>query len=203
MNEWRRKKTGGKVDKVQGDRMTPEERGLAERYHGLIFTFLRENKLNNNDYYGIAAIGYCKAVMRYCRNENLKKYSLTTIAWYGMRREVGNEREKRQRIKRNAPLVSLDAAQNGDESLSLHGCIGKMDIHIEEITESEIKQEIISRLDMVQRQQLECVLQGYSIKESAEILKIPKSKAYKIQKAIKQATYEIMKMTDWEVKERA
>lgn len=180
---------------LQADRMSQEEIEVAEKYHRLIFTFLNVNKLNESDYYGLAAIGYCKAVKKYFRDKELKeKYSFTTIAWARMKTEIQNERQKRRRLKRKADIISLDIAINGEESLSLYNCIGEPDSGIAELPTTETEHEIKGRLEVEQRQQLDNILKGYTIKESAEIMHISKKAAYRNQKTIKEVAAEVLKI---------
>lgn len=175
--------------------MSQEETAIAEKYHRLIFTFLNENKLSESEYYGLAAIGYCKAVKKYFRNEELKeKYSFTTIAWAKMKTEILNERQKRRCQKRKANIISLDATINGEDSLILHNCIGEPDSGITELPTAETEHEIKGRLEAEPRQQLENILKGYTIKESAEIMHISKKAAYRNQKTIKEVAAEVLKI---------
>lgn len=175
--------------------MSQEETVIAEKYHRLIYKFLNKNKLSEGEYYGLAAIGYCKAVKKYCGNEELKKnYSFTTIAWAKMKTEILNERQKYRTLKRKAEIISLDASINGAESLFRYNCIGELDFGLGELPIEETKWEIKSLLEAEQRQQLENVLKGYSIRESAEIMKISKRAAYKNQKVIKEIAAEVLKI---------
>lgn len=69
--------------------MTAEQRKLAEANHDLVGAFLRENKLPEEQFYDVVIFGYLCAVQQYCENPNLKKkYSLATLAWKKMKREL-------------------------------------------------------------------------------------------------------------------
>ena len=179
---------------VQSERLSPEEKQLAERYHRLIFTFLNEKHLNEREYYGLAAIGYCKAVKQYCTVERLQQWSFTTVAWKKMCSEIYNERQKRRRLKRAAEVLSLDAPVAGEEMLTLQNCIGDLDLGIEELPGKELEREIKGRLEAGQRQQLENILKGYTIRESAEIMHISENRAYKNQREIKRIAREVMEV---------
>lgn len=177
---------------VHSEKLSPEEKQLAEKYHRLIYTFLNEEHLNEREYYGLAAIGYCKAVKQYCAREQLRQWSFTTVAWKKMCCEVYNERQKRRRLKRAAEVLSLDAPAGGEEPQTLYNYIGDLDSGIEELPVIELQREIKERLGAGQRQQLENILKGYTIRESAEIMHISASAAYKNQREIKRVALEVI-----------
>ncbi len=177
---------------VHSEKLNPEEKQLAEKYHRLIYTFLNEEHLNEREYYGLAAIGYCKAVKQYCTKERLQQWSFTTIAWKKMCCEIYNERQKRRRLKRAAEVLSLDAPVGGEEQWTLYDCMGDLDSGITELPELEFECQIKERLGADQRQQLENLLKGYTIRESAEIMHISVSTAYKNQREIKRVALEVI-----------
>lgn len=51
--------------------MTDEQRKFAEENHGLIFKFLSKYNYSYEEYYDLAAIGYCNAVLTY-KKDNTK-----------------------------------------------------------------------------------------------------------------------------------
>ena len=64
--------------------MTDEQRKMAEQNHNLIYGFLNNNNLDEEEYYGMAAIGLCKAVMSY----DHKRGKLSTLANKCMKNEI-------------------------------------------------------------------------------------------------------------------
>lgn len=78
---------------MEDKRLTEKERLFAEKWHGLIYSFLHENNLTENEYYDVAALGYLRAVTRYSREPKLREYSFSTIAWQAMRSAVGNKKK--------------------------------------------------------------------------------------------------------------
>ena len=70
---------------MEDKRLTEKERLIAVKWHGLIYSFLHENNLTENEYYDVAALGYLRAVTRYSREPKLREYSFSTIAWQAMR----------------------------------------------------------------------------------------------------------------------
>lgn len=68
--------------------MTDEQRKLAEDNHDLVYKFLKENHLSVDQYYDVVIFGYLCAVQEYCEKTNLKHFSLATLAWKKMKREL-------------------------------------------------------------------------------------------------------------------
>jgi RNA polymerase sigma factor (sigma-70 family) len=65
--------------------MNDQQRKLASDNHNLIYSFLNKYGLNSDDYYDIAAIGFCKACINY---DDSKGHALSTYAYYIMLNEV-------------------------------------------------------------------------------------------------------------------
>ena len=88
--------------------LTAEQRKLAEANHDLVGAFLRENKLPEEQFYDVVIFGYLCAVQQYCENPNLKKkYSLATLAWKKMKRELVHYYNYLGSDKRSYHTVSL------------------------------------------------------------------------------------------------
>ena len=58
--------------------LTPEQQAFAEEHHGLILDFMEKHSLDD-DYYGLLAQRYLKVVVRYLTEEELRKYSFSTV----------------------------------------------------------------------------------------------------------------------------
>ena len=69
--------------------LTPEQQAFAEEHHGLILDFMEKHSLDD-DYYGLLAQRYLKVVVRYLTEEELRKYSFSTVVWYHLRSELSN-----------------------------------------------------------------------------------------------------------------
>lgn len=96
-----------KIENIQP--LTEEQKKLAEENHQLIYSFLNSKKLNSEEYYGIAAIGYVAAIRTY----DPSKGRLATIAYTAMYNEVKKHWHYLSRKK-------YDPENNGYELLSLH-----------------------------------------------------------------------------------
>lgn len=95
--------------------LTPEERAVAERNYWIVGSFLRAQKLPQDEWFDVVIFRYLLTVERWFREPKLYRYEFTTIAWNAMRSAVGNER-KRQR--RRIQTVSLDDPVPGTDGLT-------------------------------------------------------------------------------------
>lgn len=66
-------------------RLTEEQRKLVEENHNLIYGFLNQYKLDDEDFYDLASIGLCKAAMKYNAD---RKEKFSTFAYTCMNNEV-------------------------------------------------------------------------------------------------------------------
>lgn len=64
--------------------LTKQEQELAENNHNLIYTFANQKNLDIDNYYGILAIGLCKAAKSF----DLEKGKFSTIAYSCMENEL-------------------------------------------------------------------------------------------------------------------
>lgn len=87
--------------------LTDEQRLLAEQNHNLVYSFLKEHNLSESQYYDIVIFGYLCAVQDYCENDNLKKYSFSTIAWKNMKRELSHHTNYLKAKKNAYETVSI------------------------------------------------------------------------------------------------
>ena len=71
------------------DQMTPAEQAFAEEHHRLYLKFLGQYGLDE-EYYSVLLERYLRTVMKYCRDEHLRKYRFSTILWQNLRSELDN-----------------------------------------------------------------------------------------------------------------
>lgn len=86
-------------------KMTDEQRQFAEDNHDLIYSFLHKYNLPLNameDYYGLAAIGFCKAVITFDKEQG---NTFSTYAYYCMLNQV---RWDKRLVKNKLQLTSYE-----------------------------------------------------------------------------------------------
>lgn len=154
--------------------MTQEQQSFAAENHNLIYTFLRDRRLNMEDYYDIVVFGYLEAVRRYCNLAELrKKYAFSTIAWRKMKDELYKHFEKQSRCVRKVVTVSLDSAYGKDSELSLSDIISGPDYLYEEMEADMLWDDITGILTKPQAETLRMRADGYSVREIAAARRSP------------------------------
>lgn len=64
--------------------LNKEQQAFAADHHGLVYKFLNENRLPEDEFYDVIIFGYLRAVYRYFNEPKLQKYSFATISWKSM-----------------------------------------------------------------------------------------------------------------------
>lgn len=87
--------------------LTPEQRVFAAEHHGLVFAFLKKNRLDEAEYYDVVIFGYLRAVVRYFTEPALREFTFGTIAWQAMRGELSNHRRKQEYRLNDDDVISI------------------------------------------------------------------------------------------------
>ena len=89
--------------------LTAAQKYLAEQNHNLIYAVLKNNGWSIDEYYGIAAIGLCKAASNYDKRRGV---AFTTYAYSVIRNSVLDDIKRQRAYKRSAyKTVCLDEAR--------------------------------------------------------------------------------------------
>lgn len=124
--------------------LTEEQKRLAEDNHNLIYGFLRRRNYSIEEWYGVAAIGLCKAAAVF---DPAKGYAFSTIAYVCMKRAIyGVKRDMRSQKRDGGAVISLDAEQLEDVSL-----LGKTPDHVNYADEAIVQLELKEFLASVPR----------------------------------------------------
>lgn len=114
--------------KCLNDPLSDEERIFAELHNNLIYGFLHKFKLPIDDWYGVAAVGYLKAVKKWFARSDLHVYSFSTIAFNNMRSEINAELRKcKSRVKCISLYDVIPGTKNltyGDILCDPRDCVG-------------------------------------------------------------------------------
>lgn len=145
--------------------LTEEQKKFAEENHNLIYSFLMNKKLNLEEYYDIAAIGFCKAVKSY----ESSKGTFSTYAYICMSNEIKmNWRRTEQRAQEyGVVLISLDEPIIGTEDLTIKDTLPHPE-SVESLLKYEEYLEIINSLPPPMDKMVDLCIQGYSQSEIAQ-----------------------------------
>ncbi len=154
------------------DKLTPEEQAFAARNHGLLLSFMRSYRLDD-EMYGALSIRYLKTVHRYLTEPKLRQYSFSKVLWMNLRSEMSHELRKTNKSLSCVQLnEELDAAQDPD------------DLDCEELWEA--LERVLTKREL---EVLEHRTQGRSYREIASLcritIKAAAGRLYRLRKKIR------------------
>lgn len=88
----------------QLETLNDEERKFVEENHNLVYSFLRKNNLDIEEYYDIAIFGLIEAVKKY----NVSRGTFSTFAYICMLNKVRMEMRKVRSRNKGVKTISLD-----------------------------------------------------------------------------------------------
>lgn len=152
--------------------LTKEQQAFATAHHSLVYKFLNENRLPEDEFYDVVIFGYLRAVYRYFNEPKLQKYSFATIGWKSMQGALSNYNRYQSRRKRNMEVLSIHVGLYPDgapleETIPAHDPIMQqleMDLLLHELAGRVSKQQ----MDIVHLKQ-----GGYGIREIARTQNVP------------------------------
>ena len=87
--------------------LTKEQQEFAAEHHGLVYKFLNDNHLSEDEFYDVVIFPYLTAVRDYCNSSSAQKYSFSTIAMRQMKFRLCDYFRAQERHKRNAEILSI------------------------------------------------------------------------------------------------
>ena len=154
--------------------LTKEQQDFAAEHHNLVYAFLRNKRLLEDDYYDVIIFGYLQAVQKYLLREELRRqYAFTTIAWRAMERDLINHYKAQSRPMRKAVTISLESMTYEDERLTLAEVVPGPDYRMEQLEAKFLWDEISNMLTKPQAEALRMRADGYSVREIASARRSP------------------------------
>ena len=87
--------------------LTKEQQAFATNHHGLVYKFLNENHLPEDEFYDVVVFAYLKAVKDYFNSPSAQKFSFSTIATRQMKFRLYDYFRTQERRKRNMEVLSI------------------------------------------------------------------------------------------------
>ena len=143
--------------------LTQAESDFAAEHHDLIYGYLNQAGLPEDDFYDISVFGYLRAVRKYLARPELRRYSFSTIAYRAMSCDVHHSREYWLRQKRRAEVTSFNE-----------------ELHTPDLTDTVAEacekvvsfQELAGKLTGTQRRIASLRCEGYRDREIAAICRL-------------------------------
>ena len=172
--------------------LTEAERKFAEENYCLISRFLRYSRLDQEEFYDIAALGYLLSVEIYLNNAELrKKCCFKAVSYMYMRRAVYRYCRQQKAMKR----CSADGKDTSFEVMENY--IEKSAYYAESYSSLECREavkQIESSLTAEQRKIFRDRIKGYSLKEIAENIKVDPKRVYQQFGKIKNVAAKVMEI---------
>ena len=150
---------------------TKEEQQFAEENHDLVYAFLNEKKLSEDEYYDVVVFGYLRAVQEFCEISKHRKYRFSTFAWKRMQEVMNDHYKYLYRAKRNAVVISLDEPIGEDTALRLEDVISYDDC-LYEIRTELLLHELAVQLPEREMRIINMKIRGSKLQEIAKAEKL-------------------------------
>lgn len=170
--------------------LTTEEQNFATDNHSLVYKFLNENRLPENEFYDVIIFAYLQAVRDYLATERLKKYSFATISWRAMTRRLQNYFKSQNCQKRTAEVISIhmEVLSNG---MTLEQCISGTNPLMEELEMQFLLHDLAGRLSRQQMELIHLKTSGYNMRYIANNQKIPMKRVKELLNDIRKVLLEV------------
>mgnify|MGYP000821598868 FL=1 len=87
--------------------LTKEQQTFATAHHSLVYKFLNENRLPEDEFYDVVIFGYLKAVRDYFSDLTAQQFTFSTIANRRMKFCLFDYFRTQERRKRNMEILSI------------------------------------------------------------------------------------------------
>lgn len=148
--------------------LTKEQREFAAERHGLVYAFLNERGLSEDDYYDVVIFGFLRAVKRYFTEPNLQKYAFSTIAWQAMQQSFSSHHRALSSQKRKGYTISLSSVAFGDEYLLLEEVLSVPDPLMAQLETELLLHDLAKRVSGQQMAVVRMKTAGYGVREIAK-----------------------------------
>ena len=172
-------------EKINDYPLTEEQKRLAEDNHNLIYGFANKKNLDVEEYYGVLAIGLCKAARIF---DSSKGYQFSTVAYTCMGNEV-KQIWKKEMAPSRIPSDCLTSynkqvrANEGNESVELINIISQKLKNDFDTSRADIS-EFFNTLSEKQKIVLTKAIIGYQEAEIADYLGISQPQVSRYKKRI-------------------
>lgn len=155
---------------MKQQKLTTQEAAFAAEHHDLIFRYILKKGLSEDEYYDVLVFGYLRSVRRYLRNEELRRYSFSSIAWRAMDSSYSHYLSYKTAAKRNASVLCLHEPDHN--AYTLEETIADVYDMAEDVIQRISAAETMKAFDATERRIVALLAEGYRFPEIAETLGI-------------------------------
>lgn len=170
--------------------LTKEQQDFAAEHHGLVYKFLNDNRLPEDEFYDVVIFPYLNAVRDYCSNKSAQEYSFSTIAIRQMNFRLYDYFRTQERRKRNAEIFSIHLGLYPD-GLPLEETLPAQDSLLLELEMRQLLHELAGRVSSQQMNIVRMKGYGYGIREIASREKLPMKRIKELLEEVRVAFSEL------------
>ena len=152
--------------------LTKEQQTFATAHHSLVYKFLNENRLPEDEFYDVVIFGYLKAVRDYFSDLTAQKFSFSTIATRQMKFRLYDYFRTQERRKRNMEVLSIHVGLYPDGA-PLEDTIPAHDPIMQQLEMDLLLHELAGRVSKQQMDIVHLKQGGYGLREIARTQKVP------------------------------
>lgn len=176
---------------------TKQKKKFAEENHNLIYSFLNKHNLSIDEYYDVAAIGYCKAVQNF---DSSRGVSFSTYAFYCMmnscRMEIRNSKYLRTIPKDKLVYYQQNITNGKDQEYNLEEILVEDKLCLEdEVTTNLAFKHFLDTIDKRDAEILKLLVKGRTQIEIAEDLNMSQSYVSRLIKNIRKKLEKYLNVT--------
>lgn len=146
--------------------LTPEQRDFAAKNHNLVYSFLNDKHLPEDEFYDIVIFGYLQAVRTYFSKPAARKYSFSTIAYRRMRFSLADYFKSMYDNQCIRADISLDDSSYPD-GLLLEERTPSHDTLMLQLEANLILHELAGRVSRQQMEMVRMKSNGYGVRDIA------------------------------------
>lgn len=173
-----------------GPVLSDVERRFASEHHQLIYGFLNKHALAEDEYYGVAALGFLRAVHNYLTKAELRRFSFSTIAYRAMSQSISQYRRSLKRQVGFADTLSLDTGGIDGRPLAT-GLSAAERAAYTELEENLLLHALITKLPPGHSEVVRLRLLGYGIHEVAQRQAVSDKTMRKLLRQIREVFLEV------------
>lgn len=173
-----------------GSVLSDAERQFASEHHQLIYGFLNKYALAEDDYYGVAALGFLRAVHQYLTKAELRRFSFSTIAYRAMFQSVSQYRRSLKRQPGFADALSLDTGGIDGRPLATGLPAAERAAYVE-LEENLLLHALIKKLPPGHSEVVRLRLLGYGMHEIAQRQAVSDKKMRELLRQIREVFLEV------------
>lgn len=152
--------------------LTKEQQTFATAHHSLVYKFLNENRLPEDEFYDVVIFGYLKAVRDYFSDLTAQQFTFSTIANRRMKFCLFDYFRTQERRKRNMEVLSIHVGLYPDGA-PLEDTIPAHDPIMQQLEMDLLLHELAGRVSKQQMDIVHLKQGGYGIREIARTQKVP------------------------------